>query len=156
MRSVRVASFSVVCSIDGCGELLFGPADQYYLRDEGVGTAGRGGAAGAATSSSSSSSLSTGMSGMGGMGGVAGAAGGGGAPACVNFCIEVASDASLTPCPGTFAETAWNDLITCICMTGCFDDCKDNRCANKTSTAECDKCIQVGACAGALNVCTSN
>lgn len=118
-----------------------------------TGDGGAGGSAGEGTAGK-------GGSGTAGMGGKGGAGGVGGAPACVNTCIEVASDNTLTPCAGTPAEMAWTTLSACTCKTagadGCADVCADNRCMGMTSTAECDKCVQTGACSDELTACTSN
>lgn len=117
-----------------------------------TGTAGSGGSGGETASTSSSSG--TAGAGVGGGGGA------GGAAACVNTCIEVASDNTQVPCAGTPAEMAWSTLSMCVCKAagadGCADVCADNRCMGATSSAACDDCVQKGACSDELTACTSN
>ena len=139
----------------GCGSRL-GPQctnDNLYCDDPGSGGGGSGGTAG---------SSSTGDAGNGGIGGMGegGAGGGGGSAECVNTCIEVATDNTLTPCAGSDAEKLWTALMTCVCMTtgvdGCADVCQDNRCLGMPSTADCDKCLNQGACSDELATCSTN
>jgi hypothetical protein len=117
-----------------------------------AGTAGTGGGGGEGNTGNNGGSAGAGVGGgMAGMGGMA---------ACVNTCIEVASDNTQVPCAGTPAEMAWSTLSNCVCKTagadGCADVCADNRCMGATSSADCDKCVQQGACSDELTACTSN